>query len=248
MEKANPFGALVGVSTIIVAILYLAGFSYKWAYYYNFGVQHLVLQQSFQAFLITSMELIRVPTNLLITLVCVWLPLILLNALISFVGRLEYQSPKTYKGKVVRILINAFGLDTDLGVDILRALVIVYTSFMVSSQLGYMAFRSHIVDSITNPLPAVTLIMDRKPEESELPLTCGASGEKHAPLIGDEKTLRTIQNAFRTCNDKGHTWRLLYRDDKAIYVFASRAPELIRNGRPLTLVVPNDGKTYLVME
>ena len=201
MEKANPFGALIGVSTIIVAILYLAGFSYKWSYYYNFGVQHLVFQQSFQAFLITSMELIRLPMNLLMTLLCVWLPLIVLNALIALVGRVDHRSLKTYKGKVIRILINAFGLDSDLGVDILRAVVIVYTSFMVSSQLGYMAFRRDIVDSLTNPLPAVTLIMDRKPEESELPLTCGAAGDKQASLIGDEKTLRTIQKAFRACND-----------------------------------------------
>jgi len=41
-EKAQPFSALIKASSLIVAVLYLAGFSFRWGYYYNFGVQHLV--------------------------------------------------------------------------------------------------------------------------------------------------------------------------------------------------------------
>jgi hypothetical protein len=40
-DKAQPFKALIAASSIIVAVLYLAGFSYHWSYYYNFGVHHL---------------------------------------------------------------------------------------------------------------------------------------------------------------------------------------------------------------
>jgi len=68
-EKAQPFSALNKASSLIVAILYLAGFSFRWGYYYNFGVQHLVLNLSFQSILTASMEMIRLPRNLLMTTV-----------------------------------------------------------------------------------------------------------------------------------------------------------------------------------
>ena len=38
VSKAQPFGALIAPSTLVVAVLYLAGFSYRWSYYYNFGL------------------------------------------------------------------------------------------------------------------------------------------------------------------------------------------------------------------
>ena len=80
-EKAQPFSALIKASSLIVAVLYLAGFSYRWGYYYNFGVQHLVFNLSFQSILTASMEMIRLPRNLLITTVSLVGILLLRNPL-----------------------------------------------------------------------------------------------------------------------------------------------------------------------
>lgn len=248
MERAHPFGALIGVSSLIAAILFVAGFSYKWSYYYNFGVQHLVFQQNVQAFLITSIELIRQPKSLWFTFLFILCPLIVLNFVIATIRRASQSAPEKLHGKIGGFLTRVLGLDSPLVVDAIRAGLVVYACFMVSAELGYAAFRSHIIESHHNPLPRVSLVFDQTLENGELPLACGASEEIPFQFIGNAKILRTIQESFRTCNSPQLTWRLLYRDAEAIYVFASQPKGVGGDGRPLTLIVPNDGKTFLVME
>ena len=57
-NNPNPFAALIGVLSLIVALLYVAGFAYRWSYYYNFGVQHLVFKLNAQTFLVTAFVLV----------------------------------------------------------------------------------------------------------------------------------------------------------------------------------------------
>src|SRR5215831_11408945 len=80
---AKPFSALISISSLLIGILYVAGFAYRWSYYYNFGVQHVVFTLSVQSFLVTSFELIRTPSNVLAFFVFVILPFIAFNLALS---------------------------------------------------------------------------------------------------------------------------------------------------------------------
>ena len=247
-EIDKPFGALIGASTLIAAILYVSGFAFKWSYYYNFGVQHLVFKQSIQAFLIASLELIRQPQSLWLTFLFVICPLVVLNIVIALIQRVYESSSQTSLGKMAGHVIRVMGLHSPLVVDALRAIVIIYACFMVSSELGYNAFLANIVDSRSNPLPAVTLVFDQEQTNSKIPLTCGASDDTALTVIGNPLKIRMIQENYRACNKEDLTWRLLYRDSDSIYIFASQPQKLLQDGRPLTMVIPNDEKIYLVME
>jgi hypothetical protein len=246
VEKSNPFGALLGVSSFIAAILYVAGFSFRWSYYYNFGVQHLIFQLPFQSFLITAIELVREPANMVLVFFFIILPVILVNGLISTVRRLSQTARSLYVGKPATIITRLFGLDSSLVIDGLRAFLIIYTTFMVSSHIGYTTFIRHTADSPHNPLPRVTLVFGGQEGDLSLPLICGSSG---GPLqvIGDAQKIREIQETHLTCSGKMVTWRLLYRDDNTICLFASEPKQVIKGRRPLTLVVPQNKSTVMVI-
>lgn len=246
LEKSNPFGALLGVSSFIVAILFVAGFSFRWSYYYNFGIPHLIFQLPFQSFLITAIELVREPTNMGLVFLFIILPVILLNGLISAVRRLSQTARSPYVRKTATVITRLFGLDSSLVVDGLRAFLIVYTTFMVSSNIGYKTFIRHTVDSPQNPLPPVTLVFEGKEGNQFLPLICGSSGGP-VQVIGDAQKIREIQETHLTCSGKMVTWRLLYRDDNTVYLFASEPKQVIKGRRPLTLVVPQNKSTIMVI-
>lgn len=247
-ERTSPFGALIGISSLIAALLFVSGFAYRWSYYYNFGVQHVVYKLSFQSFLITAIELVRDPKNLLLSFLFIVCPLILVNSII----RLIKSTANSAQHKLIRnlgtLLIRLFGLESSLVVDSIRALIILYTVYMLSSYAGYTTFKKHIVNSPDNTLPAVTVIIEEIGGENRLALSCGAEEGEAVQLIGDAKRVREIQETYRTCNTSQNKWRLLYRDDETIYVFASKPEELIAGTRPLTLVLPNNKRTYLIME
>lgn len=241
--KEPPFGALLKVSSLLGAVLYLAGFSFRWSYYYNFGVQHLVFNLSFQSILTASMEMIRLPRNLLITTVSLVGTLLLVNLVIAALqrtGRSDFPDPvRNAVAKAVR----ALGMDNQLVTDSIRAVAIFYVVYMLSSQMGYTQFRKQVINSPDNTLPVVTAIIQGDGNQ-EVALACGK--EWKAPnLIGDARLIRNIQEYNRTCSLDNTVWRLLYRDDKSIYLFASEAEE---RGRPLTIVLPNTEKIVLVME
>ncbi len=245
-ENRNPFGALIGVSSLIVALLYLAGFSFRWSYYYNFGVQHVVFKLSFQSFLVTAIELIREPRNLLLAFLIIIGPLIVVNGVIRFIKHSASVNRHRILSKCATALVKLFCLDSPLVVDSIMAVLLLYSTFMLSSHLGYTTFKKHIIDSPDNPLPAVTVIIEDN--EKKLALRCGAEEEAPVQLIGNARKIRIIQEAYQTCNSETTKWRLLYRDDESIYLFASRSEKSIGHGRPLTLMMPNDKKTYLIME
>jgi hypothetical protein len=113
---------------------------------------------------------------------------------------------------------------------------------MLSSQMGYWQFKKHIVNSKENSLPVVTAIVQG---DQALVVACGKEWNPATNFVGDGRLAREIQDYHRTCNLGDTVWRLLYRDDKSIYLFAS---EVDQTGRPLTLVLPNTDKVILVMD
>ena len=118
-EKVNPFAALIGVSSLLAALLYVAGFSYRWSYFYNFGVQHLVYKLGFQSFLITALELIRTPRNIVLVLLAIVIPVLVLNLLLAGVAKAADSNKRSLRR--VAIPLGWIGLQSQLVVDLLRA-------------------------------------------------------------------------------------------------------------------------------
>jgi hypothetical protein len=239
-----PFGALIAASSLVVALLYLAGFSFRWSYYYNFGVQHLVFGLSFPSILTASMEMIKLPMNLLITVLSLTATLLLVNFLISTIRQFGESSPRTRSGKTAAHVVRMLSFDNQLITDSVRAAAIFYVVYMLSSQMGYMQFKKHVLNSPENSLPIVTAIVQGDGSQ-EMALACGKESKTPPNLIGDAALARNIEEYNRTCTLDGTVWRLLYRDDKSIYLFASKEEQV---GKPLTIVLPNTDKTILVME
>jgi hypothetical protein len=245
---ANPFGSLIAASWIVVAVLYVAGFSYRWSYYYNFGVQHLVLQQSVQSFLIAAIELVRQPGSAGLTILYVLLPLVLLNTTLALLTRAYGDVARSRRHRTMQTVIRVLGLDSAFLRDALRAVVLLYGCYMVSSEIGSAAFRRDVVDSPFNVLPRVTVLFHRAADETAVPLGCGIADLQHVQVIGDAEGLAALQETLSTCNTPTRRWRLLYRDENFVYVFAAQPADIIAGARPLTIVVPNDPKTFLVMQ
>ena len=243
----QPFGALIASSSLVVAVLYLAGFSYRWSYYYNFGLQNLVFNFSFQSFLMTSMEMIRQPESLLLSALSLICSLVFVNVLIAAIQRAGRLESPTLLRRVVTAAVRMLGFENPLVTDAIRALTIIYVVYMLSSSMGYTRFKEHIVNSPRNTLPAVTAVIEKEGNRNVV-LACGQESESPVNLIGDARAVRLIQQSHGTCSLDARVWRLLYRDDKFVYLFASKAAEDIKGGRPLTIVLPNTDRMFLVME
>jgi hypothetical protein len=247
LEKAKPFGALIAPSSLVLAALYLAGFSYRWSYYYNFGLQNIVFDFNAQSFLVTSIELIREPRNLLITAASLAGALVLVNMAMGFVlwaGRAK--RPNMFH-RIVLGLTRLLGLDNPLVTDAIRALVVIYVIYTLSASVGYARFKADVVNGSGNPLPVVTAIVDKGNGE-ELPLGCGKEAGPPLNVIGDAAAIRMIRETHRTCSLDDRVWRLLHRDDKSVYLFASEPAENMVARRPLTIVLPNTDNVTLIME
>ncbi len=239
-DKAQPFKALAAAVTLISALLFIAGFAFRWSYYYNFGVQHLVYNLNVHAILFSSMEMIKQPWNLLATVLCVGGTLIIIDLLITgarhIAGWRDGGKVRTLLASVARQL----GAENPLLTDCVRAAVLIYVVYMLSSQMGYNQFKKHIVNS-ENPLPRVTVILRG---EADAALACGKES-KDMSFIGNGHRIHELEEYHRTCTSEDSVWRLLYRDEKSIYLFAS---EKEPGGRPLTIVMPNTDKVILVTE
>jgi hypothetical protein len=192
------------------------------------------------------MEIIREPVNLATTVFVLGGSILLLNALISVVRRLGNSKRVGKTSKLLAAAARALAFDTPLVVDSLRAIVILYMVYMLSSQMGYRQFQRVVVNSRENTLPVVTAVIEGEGNQA-LPLACGKELKEFPNVIGDAMRIRTIQENGRTCTLESIAWRLLYRDEKSIYLFASQADRKF-GGRPLTIVLPNTEKTVLVME
>lgn len=248
--KRNPFGALLGVSSFLAALLYVSGFAYRWSYYYNFGVQHVVFKLSVQSFLVTAIELVRYPKNLLLSFLVIVCPVILLNWIVGSLRSLADRAPATGRQRAVRRFVAMFVLDSPLALDLIRASLLIYLTYALSAYFGAQAFRRDVIDSPENKLPVVTAILDQPgPGDGGrgFPLSCPSGDDPGVPLIGDAKGYALIQRHNLMCSKEARTWRLLYRDDASIYLFASDGSPGAKYRRPLTLVLPNHDRVYLVL-
>jgi hypothetical protein len=232
-ERPAAFGALLGASSLIIAILYVSGFAYRWSYYYNFGVQHLVYDLNFQSFLVTAIEMIRQPANIPMAVLVVGGPLVTVNLLVYVLRRATSAIRPGSRTAPRGGRASPPGPGSRLGVDVLRAAVIVYFVYMLSAQLGYEGFQQHVVNSPDNTLPTVTVILPGRRDEVAASFACAVPPGAPAPanLIGNPKRLRLLQEAYQACNADGFAWRLLYRDNESVVVFRS-TPDIPQRSNP----------------
>ena len=247
LETAAPFGALIPASSVVVAVLYVAGFAYRWSYYYNFGMQHIVYHFSFSAILMTAIELVR-PQHLHLILLVVVLPLVLLEVGIQLARRATTRVGWRRAGRAIPVVVDMLGLDSPLVTGALRAIVLIWTTYSLGSHLGYTTFAQHVVNTPDNSLPPVTLLLDGKGGEGAAALACGVAPGAGGVVIGDTSKLRQIQATYQTCSGRGATWRLLYRDSDIVVIFASLPRERGAGARPLTLVLPATSALGLVTQ
>jgi len=242
--KSQPFSALIAASSLVAALLYVAGFAFRWNYYFNFGVQHLVFNLSFQSTLTASMEMIKRPLNLVLTAVTLAGTILAVNLAISVMKKVaKWDSDKFFR-KAAAGTVKLFGIERDLVTDSIRAAAMFYAVYMLSSQMGYWQFQEHVKNAPGNKLPVVSAIIESD-DKQNISLACGKDWREFPNLIGDAKLLQSIHDYHRTCSMENTVWRLLYRDDKSIYLFASQNDDKVR---PLTMVLPNTDKVFLVME
>lgn len=242
--KSQPFSALIAASSLVAALLYVAGFAFRWNYYFNFGVQHLVFNLSFQSTLTASMDMIKKPLNLILTAVTLTGTILIVNLAITGMKKVAQSDSRNSVHRTVSATVRALGIERDLVTDSIRAAAIFYAVYMLSSQMGYWQFQEHVKNTPGNKLPAVTAVIETEGKQN-ISLACGKHWDELPNLVGDAKLLQSLRDYHRTCSLDDRVWRLLYRDDKSIYLFASQRDDKVR---PLTIVLPNTDKVFLVME
>lgn len=238
-SATQPFVALVSVLSLLIGLLYVAGFSCRWSYFYNFGMHHIVYETSIQFILVTAIELIRTPSNAAELLVRVAIPMLALTGALRILLTKRIQNT-TFGVSFASVL----GLRSALVVDSIRAAILVYTVYGFGQDVGYRLYKAHVIESPSNPLPAVTLLFDTTSASIPESLKCGAS--EPTVLIGDATRVAHIQDDHLTCTRPGSSWRLLYRDDKMLYAFATIPPGRI--SRPLTIALPSSQKIAVLAE
>lgn len=232
LKRNNPFGALIRISSLIAAILFVAGFAFRWSYYYNFGVPNLVFNMNPSVVLITAFELVREPVNLLYSLVFIVIPFVIVSQII----KLKIAIP--FKKKNITIRLNPNGLFSDF----IKAFLLFYLTFMVSSQIGYHAFKKVIVHSNNNPLPLVNVIF-----ENDSKLKCTGITDEDISFIGNPEVISSLSREYLGCNNDTFIWRLLHQDKDNIYLFASQPDSIIKGKRPLTVVIPSSRNYTLIL-
>ena len=78
-----PFGSVLTGPALVTAVLFVAGFSYEWAFYYNFGLEHIARQLPTLSTAIAAFEVVRDASDALYAAALLILPQILLGA-VSF--------------------------------------------------------------------------------------------------------------------------------------------------------------------
>jgi hypothetical protein len=237
----TPFKALLAAWSLIVVVLAVAGFSSRWNYYYNFGLQNLVLQTPLTTLPIYAIEIVRNPQNIVSLLYYTLeflLPFEILLVTIRWARRSRWRLFASVGAMATRLL----GQDSPLVVDVIRAGIIVYIAFVVGGMAGWRDFLANVVEK-TSPLPRVAVMLlsgqgDAKETVTRLPLICDTrplserSRPGEAAFFGDPAMIQTP--SALACSSQSQTWRLLFRDDKFIYLFTTipNPPGPSRHSRP----------------
>jgi hypothetical protein len=242
-----PFKALLAGWSLVIAVLSVAGYSFRWTYYYNFGLPSLVLTAPLASLPVYAIEIIRNPDNLAHLVKLIVLYLLPLNlALLALKRARNFQHTTLRAG--ARFVIRLLALENPFVVESMTATLLLFIAFHVGGEAGYRAYLNNALES-TSKLPRATLISMTGSPELPQSIACDTRALKDRgvtvtpPLIGDPMEAVRLGGGA-ACSNDNRSWRLLLRDDKFIYLFAT-----VRTvgERPETLVLPNSDKTTLVL-
>ncbi|ADW16776.1 hypothetical protein Despr_0600 [Desulfobulbus propionicus DSM 2032] len=244
IEVPAPFKALLSGWSLIVVVLSVAGYSFRWNYYYNFGLQSLVLSAPLESLPVYAIEIARNPRffiDLLQLGLVYLLPCQLTLLALRRAADVENEKIRT----ATRFVVHALALDKPLLVDALLALLLLIVAFQAGGEAGYRAYLTNAAEG-TSRLPKVTVISRI---DSKLPfIGCNTSTFKKSDpsmtprFVGEPSVIDSLM-AGKACTSEQWSWRLLLRDEKFVYLFATvKDPK----ERPETLVLPNSEDITLV--
>jgi hypothetical protein len=247
-QKPQPFASLIAASSLITAALFVAGFSYRWSFYYNFGVPQIVYGLSLQSFLIAAIEMIREPLSLIHTIFILLLVTLSLEVLFVLLIKIS-RHLATCIPKGLANLLYSPPFDFALAADCTRGAALLLAIFALASSIGYSHFLTAVEDSPNNSVPLVTAILSQAESGKGGSLGCGTGFSDTTAVIGDLKGFREKMETNSTCNlQSTGRWRLLYRDLDYTYLYASLNQNSLRGSRPLTLVLPSSSIQGILLQ
>jgi len=240
----TPFKALLAGWSLIVVVFAVAGYSFRWNYYYNFGLHSLVLTAPLENLPVYAIEIARNPIFIFDLL---WLGIIYLLpfqlALLALQKSCNSQNERI--SLVSSRLSRAFALDNPFFVDALRAALIILVAFQAGGEAGYRSYKTNVVEN-TSRLPKVTMVAQSNTNFPDL--ACDTRTFKNdettkmIKFIGEAEVVSSLI-AGKLCSTKRWSWRLLMRDEKFVYLFATVKDSRLR---PETLVIPNANSLTLI--
>lgn len=242
----TSFKALFAGWSMIVVVLSVAGYSFRWNYYYNFGLQSLVLAAPLESLPVYAIEIARNPKFVVDLLVLALLYLLPFHVALLLIERAR----RARDGRVrnaTQVIVHALGLDNRLLVETVVAAIVILIAFRAGGEAGYRTYINNAAES-TSVLPKVTAIARPGAKESPLPIDCdtrtfkGAEDLKTPPFIGDPDVVGSLA-AGLACSTTSWSWRLLLRDEKFTYLFATVQDPA---HRPHTVVLPTSADVTLV--
>jgi len=244
VEVPAPFKALLSGWSLIVVVLSVAGYSFRWNYYYNFGLQSLVLSAPLESLPVYAIEIARNP-RFFIDLFQLGLMYLLPYQFTLLALRRACDVQNERIRTTTRFIVHTLALDNPLLVDGLLALLILIVAFRAGGEAGYRTYLTNAAES-TSRLPKVTAIARA---DSNLPfIGCDTSTFKKSDpsmtprFVGEPSVIDSL-TAGKACTSEQWSWRLLLRDEKFVYLFATvKDPK----ERPETLVLPNSEDLTLV--
>jgi hypothetical protein len=248
----RPFKALIAASSFFVVVLAVAGFSLRWTYYYNFGLQNIVIEAPLSSLAFSAVEIIREPENI-VTLLRLGLEFLVPFEILLWVLQRLSRSPRPFLRRNNEIAAIFSGLRGSLFADVIRASLIVFVAFRAGGIAGFDDYKVNVVDG-TSQLPRVTAIVnpaDDAAKNAAFPFACDTRPlvDRTTPtavpaFVGDPQTVTRINSGI-TCSSDTQRWRLLYKDDKFVYIFLTVTEY---GPRPETLIIPNSDRLALVLQ
>ncbi len=237
-KKSGPFESLVKLSSLFVVLLFVAGFSFRWAYYYNFGFPSFVYSLNIEAVLINAFELIRTPSNLLLCVLFILLPSCVLSIGLHIFRRRFLDKKDIFQNDVWQR--NKF-----LIIDLISAVFIIVLTFAVGSHIGYKTFTHDVKDNPSSKLPKVTVVFKDNNPDYKFPL-CGGLSE-NVRFIGNGHLISNYSKNNEGCNSNDIVWRLLHKDSNDVYIFGSRKGEVAKDKKPIVIVIPSSNIFSLIL-
>lgn len=257
-DQGVPFKALLSASGLLVAILSVAGYSYRWNYLYNFGIHTLVFSIPLESLPVYAIEIARNPSYWIHYARLLILFVIPTRIFLSLISRYSEGGSGNAFQKPLRALTAALPIGSQFSQDVIVAIVSILVAFQVGAESGYQNYRLSIAEQ-TSTLPEVTIVSNATNKNS-LPFTCQplkelaplAINQQHSQIIGNINLVEKLQSGmacttlmnYRAINGNGWSWRLLHRDEKYVYIFSTvQDPD----NRPLTLVLPANNDSTLIL-